>query len=467
MTDMIYEAALFTSRALSYLTEAWCLHRFYQVLCGEGRLRWGGRRTAWLVPASYFILMLICANISWQIPFDIAYAAVLVLVFAVSCISYQGHAAGGLYLIVTFMAIESLSYIFGLAVNEGLFAVISQVDGRLYAAGYAEGSVWYMISFLCYALPTTLIRMALFCLLTYLVLRRFACWHYELDGPALLFLMLPELAAIVWGLTANQFYLRLPHEVQNLGWLVLWTAGAVLAAGSIYVCLVLILRIKDAGDGEKERLVIHRQMENISSHIAKVEQLYADIRGLKHDMRGHIAGIGRLLGQGAYEEAQDYAGKLTEAVERIEPLFQTGNPVTDIVISEYGKLAADRGVRFLCDFVFPKQAGIDAFDICIILQNVLDNAFEGCSSLGDAAWVEIAAGRHKNGYVIKVKNSFQGVLRRNQDGLPASTKGDTGIHGLGLRNVRRVAERYFGAIEAEWTEGVFTLTVLLQCVAEQ
>ncbi len=46
--------------------------------------------------------------------------------------------------------------------------------------------------------------------------------------------------------------------------------------------------------------------------------------------------------------------------------------------------------------------------------------------------------------------------------LPVTTKEDAAMHGIGLANVRRIAEKYMGGLEAEFEEQVFTVTVILQ-----
>ena len=48
------------------------------------------------------------------------------------------------------------------------------------------------------------------------------------------------------------------------------------------------------------------------------------------------------------------------------------------------------------------------------------------------------------------------------DGLPVTTKEDAAMHGIGLANVRRVAEKYMGGLEAGFEKQVFTVTVILQ-----
>ena len=50
-----------------------------------------------------------------------------------------------------------------------------------------------------------------------------------------------------------------------------------------------------------------------------------------------------------------------------------------------------------------------------------------------------------------------------RDGLPVTTKKeDVPMHGIGLSNVRREAEKYMGELELKADQQIFSATVLLQ-----
>ena len=65
--------------------------------------------------------------------------------------------------------------------------------------------------------------------------------------------------------------------------------------------------------------------------------------------------------------------------------------------------------------------------------------------------------------LIEVKNAFVGEVVFRQDGLPVTTKKeDIPMHGIGLSNVRREAEKYMGEFELRTNQREFSATVLLQ-----
>ena len=104
----------------------------------------------------------------------------------------------------------------------------------------------------------------------------------------------------------------------------------------------------------------------------------------------------------------------------------------------------------------------------MILNNLLDNAIEACRKIEkEKRYIRLSLKRKDNFLLITVENSFDGILQQAEDGLPRTMK-ETELpeilmeHGVGLRNVRELAERYFGAGNIEAKGNRFKVTVMLQ-----
>ena len=65
-------------------------------------------------------------------------------------------------------------------------------------------------------------------------------------------------------------------------------------------------------------------------------------------------------------------------------------------------------------------------------------------------------------FFIEIENSFDGSIIWGNDGYPCSTKKEEGIHGIGLRNIRRCALKYEGDMDCIADNGVFILSVMLK-----
>ena len=208
----------------------------------------------------------------------------------------------------------------------------------------------------------------------------------------------------------------------------------------------------------------YQQTQAIRARIHEAEQFYTRIRGLKHEMRGHLTNIKGLAQSGEYASLEDYIAKMDESMSGFELTLQTGNPVTDVIVNEIRRRSLDLGIRFQVEFHYPDPGAYDAFDVGIILQNLLQNAVEACGNVGEDERFIVLTGKRKGRFfLIEVKNSFAGEVVFGQDGLPVTTKQeDAPMHGIGLANVRREAEKYMGELELKAVQQEFSATVLLQ-----
>ena len=208
----------------------------------------------------------------------------------------------------------------------------------------------------------------------------------------------------------------------------------------------------------------YQQTQAIRARIHEAEQFYTRIRGLKHEMRGHLTNIKGLARSGEYESLEDYIAKMDESMSGFELTLQTGNPVTDVIVNDIRRRSLDLGIRFQVEFHYPDPGAYDAFDVGIILQNLLQNAVEACEKVNEGERFIVLTGKRKGRFfLIEVKNSFAGEVVFGQDGLPVTTKQeDAPMHGIGLANVRREAEKYMGELELKAVQQEFSATVLLQ-----
>lgn len=234
-----------------------------------------------------------------------------------------------------------------------------------------------------------------------------------------------------------------------------------LGCAVLFLSVYLFRRWRDGQQEERQRELLGRQMTDMQSHIAQVERLYRDMRGLRHDMGNHLTTLRELYDKGEYEAAAQYAEKLGGQIRETTGEVASGNPVTDVILSDRKREMEEKGIVFDCDFHYPQGGNIDAFDLSIILHNALANAIEA-----RPARVSLVSRLVRNLFIIEAANDYDGELvTEAAGGLPVSTKEGEG-HGFGLPGIRRVARRYLGDLEVgkERYGGreCFVLRVMLQ-----
>ena len=244
--------------------------------------------------------------------------------------------------------------------------------------------------------------------------------------------------------------------------------GLLLYAGELSA-IGLWQRLKLLQEERQQQFVQEQQAEAIQKRLREAETFYENIRRVRHEMRNHMANIRGLAASRSYEEMERYMERLDETMKAVGGPYLTGSAVIDVILNDRHRRATGSGISFQAEFSWKETDTIPVFDVGIILSNLLDNALEACERLeGRERYVRLSLLRKEQFLLILVENSFDGqVVREKGSGRlkssrPAVSAGGTGEHGIGLENVRRIAERYLGGMEIRTEEKVFLVTVMLQ-----
>ncbi|MCH5256884.1 MAG: GHKL domain-containing protein [Lachnospiraceae bacterium] len=234
---------------------------------------------------------------------------------------------------------------------------------------------------------------------------------------------------------------------------------------AVTVIVILIMLYQNIKATQEEKLtnqLLSTQIDDLKRHIGQVENLYQDIRGIKHDMTNHILTLEKLYASNGAEQAQEYANELKAHLSNVVvDGINSGNPITDTILQEWKMDAEKRNICFDSDFHFPTGSNINAFDISVILNNALQNAVENTEGEKDAH-ISVKSYRMNNAYMIEISNSFEGTLHWDMEcGLPITSKLKTDSHGYGLHNIQKVAKKYFGDIDIVLKNDEFVLSVML------
>lgn len=245
-------------------------------------------------------------------------------------------------------------------------------------------------------------------------------------------------------------------------------AIAGLCLLSIILSVIILRKLLESGEKEMLVEIYQNRISDMEEHMKDVEHLYDGIRGMRHDMKNYVADLELLLRRETGipetygEEIRRYLDGLYFSMEELDMKCNTGNPVTDVVISRKMREAAQKEISFECGFIFPAGLGVSAFDLSILLNNGLDNALEA-SEKEENAYIRIDSYLKGNMFFIEIRNAFSGSLLSDETGKNLLTgKTDSSAHGFGIKNMKNCAEKYYGTLRWEAGKGEFLLAVMLQ-----
>ena len=304
----------------------------------------------------------------------------------------------------------------------------------------------------------------------YVLWRRLRRRPLPLDIRELCYLSLIPAAGILFGQMIASLLFEMKDGVllqlyeRHPAFLAVVPALALMLYAGTYLTITFQQGMAALRDQQAAHYAEYQQAQAIRARIHEAERFYTRIRRLKHEMRGHLTNIKGLAQSGEYASLEDYIARMDESMSGFELTLQTGNPVTDVIVNDARRRSLELGVRFQTDFHYTEPGAYDAFDVGIILQNLLQNALEACEKVNESErFIQLRGKKKGRFFLIEVKNSFVGEVVFGQDGLPVTTKKENiPMHGLGLSNVRREAEKYMGELELKTDRREFSAAVLLQ-----
>lgn len=286
---------------------------------------------------------------------------------------------------------------------------------------------------------------------------KFVKKDYPLQIQEVIFLILPNIAALCISITIKMMVVTVENGMTIMIYDTVpatkfWIpAICILLLGAIVSNVILFQKLVQYNEETRKRIMLENQVQHMQKEVTEIQDIYADIRGLRHDMRSHLSNISLfvkgLIGADN-EELNHYIEKMEETVSKLDFVYQTGNPIADIIIHQKSQEAQKKKIQFDVDFVFPSKQKIDAYDVGVVLDNALENAIEACCEVEGEKSIYLHAFVKGNLFFIEIENSYSGkVVFDVETGLPVSHKKDAKLHGLGISNIQRCAKKYMGDID--------------------
>lgn len=189
-------------------------------------------------------------------------------------------------------------------------------------------------------------------------------------------------------------------------------------------------------------------------------------RALKHELRHHVETMTAFYQAEEYVRLGAYLAELDRQKEELPQLYYTENFLVNAILSGRLGPAGNAGIRIECEVRVPENLPIADADLCMLLSNLLDNAVEACERLpaGSERFISLSLAVRQGVFLVICQNSAP--PRNTGSSSFLTSKPDAGCHGLGIPTMRRVTEKYDGALELRQLGSVFTLQAALRLPPE-
>ena len=234
------------------------------------------------------------------------------------------------------------------------------------------------------------------------------------------------------------------------------------------ICLVLanvliFLLIDKIQSVYRERLDINllkQQNQVYENQILLLTESEQRISALQHDLKNHLFSLEQLAEQSNSDSLKKYLQSLIKDVGGMHSFSETGNLVIDGFINSKLSKAKILGADIHIEISIPTNIEIEDKDISIILGNLLDNAVSAVGKCKEDKKISVIMRATPGKLYLKIENSHAEQIRKNGNKI-ISSKGDSEHHGIGLRNVQKVVEKYDGNMKVTYSENMFSVKVIM------
>lgn len=246
---------------------------------------------------------------------------------------------------------------------------------------------------------------------------------------------------------------------------VLVPAAAAACLASVVSAAGTCREMWDLEEQRRAALAAEQRLRALREQVRETQSVNDHMRKMRHDLKNTLLVIRELASELPESDLQQYVSDLTEDMKKLERPFASGDPVADILLAAKRRAVLEKVPEAAFDadgFRIAEHTGISSYDLGILLGNALDNAAEALEAqAAGEKFIRLRSSLYDDMLLLSIENSCRkGVVRRKDDGLPVSTK--NGGHGIGLRNIRDIAEKYAGTMDWKMEKGIFTLAVLLK-----
>ncbi len=220
---------------------------------------------------------------------------------------------------------------------------------------------------------------------------------------------------------------------------------------------------------EVEQLKFDNELhKNQSDYYVKIEESvnisFDRIRTIKHDLKNQLLYLKTRTKDNPVEALEEIDEKLDILIgETLNEEFieYTKNTSLNRFLNYKVLQIKKKGIDFNIKTNVGEYSNIDARCMYVILGNAIDNAVYNYSDIKSTDKnINIKILEESDNLLIKISNPYTNKLVF-RNGLPITSKGDTIMHGVGLKSIKKIIDEKNGYFKINTNNNIFSVEILL------
>lgn len=233
--------------------------------------------------------------------------------------------------------------------------------------------------------------------------------------------------------------------------------GMVLLNAFVYY---LINDIIEREDELKEKEGEYRQFKNQINMYHTMRESLERQKERAHEYKNHILCVDALAKEKKYPELEQYISGIRDSFYMERNAIDTNNVIVNTILNEKYYEMMNKGIVFVFRINDLSSIKIGDEDLVVILSNLLDNAIEACQKQEGKKIIKLKFMTDEDGVILSVKNTHSGLMGMDQGQFYTTKTMRREEHGIGIKNIKRVIEKYGGTYSIKMDEKEFYFAIL-------
>ena len=230
--------------------------------------------------------------------------------------------------------------------------------------------------------------------------------------------------------------------------------GVIIFTGSFYHRLERYRRQRS--EAEFRRETRSQQEEQIKD----LYRMGREVNHLRHDMKGRLNVLYRLVAKERFREAAEYIERMGADLGNYPELPQdTGNEGLNAALIKAVQECREKEIRFRY-VVMGRPDRIDSMDMGTLLYNLISNGIEACMAVKAERELELVVQEKGATTELFMENTISGSVLKDNPNLE-SRKPEKRHHGFGMESIHGIIDKYHGSYNYREESGRFIQEIQL------
>lgn len=213
----------------------------------------------------------------------------------------------------------------------------------------------------------------------------------------------------------------------------------------------------------KEKEMVAVQSKDQLMMYSNIIENYEKHRRLNHEHKNHLFCLQALIANGKYAEAVRYIEDISDTYTHNEEtnIIDTNHIMVNSVINVKYREALSRQILLLLKVNDLSGIIVSDADIVVLISNLLDNAIEAATKVKNKKIIRVKLMNEPDALIISVENTFDNILIRDDDIFETTKSTEVDLHGLGIKNIIGVINKYHGRYIIEEKGNIFRFSIMI------